>query len=103
MPLRIGDQSSDRTVSYLIEIGARQGEISVAHRAIALLLMIGGGKPFSFIDFQDGAGSAINNEAEFARGGAERPRTNGWSRPTFWRSRASASFSDLRRRAQSVA
>lgn len=71
MPLRISEQSSDRTVSYLIEIGARQAEISVAHEQLQYT-RFGGGKPFRFIDFQDGAGSAITNELELARGGAER-------------------------------
>ena len=34
--------------------------------------MKGGGQPFRFIDFRDGTGSAINNEAELAKGGEER-------------------------------
>jgi predicted ATPase len=71
MPLRIDQANSQRTVTYLIEIASSDGDVRVAHEQLQYT-RFGGGKPFRFIDFRDGAGSAINNELELAKGGEER-------------------------------
>ena len=71
MPLLIDERSSERTVTYLIEIASAKGDISVAQEQLSYT-RFGGGKPYRFIDFKDGAGSAISNEAELAKGAEER-------------------------------
>ncbi len=71
MQLKIGESDSERTVTYFIEIAYAGGEISVAHEQLRYT-RFGGGQPFRFIDFRHGAGSAINNEPELAKGGQER-------------------------------
>ena len=70
MPLRIEERDSERTVTYLVEIASSDGEVRVAHEQLRYT-RFGGGQPFRFIDFRDGAGSAINNEPELAKGGEE--------------------------------
>ena len=70
MPLRIEERDSERTVTYLVEIASSNGEVRVAHEQLRYT-RFGGGQPFRFIDFRDGAGSAINNEPELAKGGEE--------------------------------
>ncbi len=71
MPLKIENTTSERTVTYFIEIASNKNEISVAREQLRYT-RFGGGQPFRFIDFRDGTGSAINNEAELAKGGEER-------------------------------
>jgi predicted ATPase len=71
MPLRIEERDSERTVKYLVEIASSNSEVRVAHEQLRYT-RFGGGQPFRFIDFRDGAGSAINNEPELAKGGEER-------------------------------
>jgi predicted ATPase len=67
MDLPIGS----RLVTYRVEIAQPNGIVTVKGERLQYSRMKGGGKPFRFIEFQDGAGSAINNEAELAKGGAE--------------------------------
>lgn len=59
MPLEIGD----RAVTYLVEIGWNKGEISVVREQLRYT-RFGGGQPYYFIRFENGAGSAIRNEAD---------------------------------------
>jgi predicted ATPase len=55
---------NERTVTYSIEIGNAQG-VPVVEREILQYTRFGGGKPYRFLDFSRGAGSAITNEEEF--------------------------------------
>jgi predicted ATPase len=59
MQLSIGP----RSVTYLIEIGLRNGQPVVATERLRYT-RYGGGKPYDFIRFENGSGSAIKNEAE---------------------------------------
>lgn len=63
MPLKIGDRSSDRTVTYQIEIGSTKGEVRVAKEDLRYT-RFGGGQPFHFIRFENGVGEAIQNETD---------------------------------------
>jgi len=67
MDLPIGS----RLVTYRVEIAQSNERPSVKRELLQYSRMRGGGQPFRFIDFHDGAGSAINNEAELAKGGQE--------------------------------
>jgi predicted ATPase len=60
-PLKIGE----RTVTYLVEIGSRNGVVSVAREQLRYA-RFGGGKPYDFLRFENGEGEAIRNEAELA-------------------------------------
>lgn len=61
----------DRNVTYLVEIGEVNGAPIVA-REVLRYTRFGGGKPFEFIKFENGAGSAITNEVEIERDEGER-------------------------------
>lgn len=67
MQLPIGS----RLVTYRVEISQQSGTVGVKRELLQYSRQKKGGQPFRFIDFQDGAGSAINNEAELAKGGEE--------------------------------
>ena len=63
MPLKIGDKSSDRTVTYQVEIGYNKGDVRVAKEDLRYT-RFGGGQPFHFIRFENGVGEAIQNETD---------------------------------------
>ncbi len=67
MPLAIGE----RIVTYLVKLGLDGGQPSVLEE-ILRYTRYGGGKPFDFIRFRNGAGSAITNEGDINKGGEER-------------------------------
>ena len=102
MPLRIGDKRSERTVTYLVEIGSTKGDVRVVREQLRYT-RFGGGQPYNFLRFENGVGEAIRNEAELDRDpqSAERER-KGSRRPIFSLSRALASFSVSKRRARSA-
>lgn len=60
-----------RLVTYGVEIAQSGERPEVSHEILQYSRMGGGGKPFKFIDFSNGSGSAIKNEAELAKGGEE--------------------------------
>ncbi len=66
MPLAIGE----RTVTYAIRIGVEKGLPFVAEENLRYS-RFARGKPFDFIRFRNGAGSAITNEREIDKGGKE--------------------------------
>lgn len=66
MQLKIGW----RTVTYAVEIGQGSEGISVRSETLRYT-RFGGGKPYDFIRFRNGAGSAIRNEADIERGEEE--------------------------------
>jgi len=67
MDLAIGS----RLVTYSVEIGQTQMRPRVAREQLYYSRKYGGGQPFRFIDFRDGAGSAIKNEEALAAGDDE--------------------------------
>ena len=58
MELSIGS----RVVTYRIEIAAPGGRVEVRHELLQYSRKTVGGKPFKFIDFENGTGTAIINE-----------------------------------------
>jgi len=72
LKIRMNLPIGSRLVTYRVEIAQPKGVVIVKGERLQYSRMKGGGQPFRFIDFQDGAGSAINNEAELAKGGDER-------------------------------
>lgn len=72
MKLSVGS----RLVTYRVEIAGRalfrtKNPARVKSELLQYSRMKSGGQPFRFIDFKNGAGSAIKNEAELAKGGEE--------------------------------
>jgi predicted ATPase len=67
MPLAIGE----RTVTYLVKIGIDAGSPAVFEENLRYT-RYGGGKPFDFIRFRKGSGSAITNERDIDKGGEEK-------------------------------
>jgi len=59
MQLKIGW----RTVTYSIEIG-QNGSLPIVQNEVLRYTRFGGGKPYEFIRFRNGSGSAIKNESE---------------------------------------
>ena len=59
MKLSIGP----RIVTYIVEIGSKDGAPVVATEILRYTRFGGGGKPFDFIRFAEGTGSAIKNES----------------------------------------
>lgn len=72
LKIRIDLPVGSRLVTYRIEIEQRNEKPSVRRELLQYSRKKNGGQPFRFIDFHDGAGSAINNEAELAKGGEEK-------------------------------
>jgi predicted ATPase len=64
LKIRMNLSIGPRVVTYLLEIGLRGGVPSVAREILRYTRYGGGGKPFDFIRFAEGAGSAIRNEGE---------------------------------------
>lgn len=64
LKIRMPLAGSERTVTYSIEIGI-SGGTPVVKREILQYTRFGGGKPYRFLDFSLGEGSAITNEEEF--------------------------------------
>ena len=62
MPLAGGE----RTVTYSIEIANPDGNPVIEHEVLQYT-RFGGGKPYRFLDFRHGEGSAITNEEDFTR------------------------------------
>lgn len=63
---RIQLQQGTRKVRYQLEIKEKDGT-TVVEREILKYTRFGGGKPYHFIDFSRGEGTAISNEREFTK------------------------------------
>ena len=72
LKIRMSLPVGQRLVTYRIEIAQFNGRPVVRSELLHYSRLKGGGQPFKFINFQNGAGSAINNEAELAKGGQEK-------------------------------
>lgn len=53
-----------RTVTYRLEIGEQNGRVSVVAERLRYTRFGGGGKPYDFLNFAHGEGSAITNEGD---------------------------------------
>jgi predicted ATPase len=70
LKLRMDLAIGQRTVTYSIKIGLVDNSPSVVSE-ILRYTRFGGGKPFDFIKFENGAGSAITNETDIEKGSQE--------------------------------
>ena len=66
LKLRIELNIGWRTVTYSIEIGVVKG-IPIIVNEVLRYTRFGGGKPYDFIRFSNGSGSAIRNESEIEK------------------------------------
>ena len=71
LKIRMDLPVGSRLVTYRVEISQLGDRARVKRELLQYSRKRNGGQPFRFIDFHDGAGSAINNEAELAAGGDE--------------------------------
>lgn len=70
LKLRMDLAIGQRTVTYSIKIGLVDNSPSVVSE-ILRYTRFGGGKPFDFIKFENGSGSAITNETDIDKGDKE--------------------------------
>ena len=71
LKIRMDLPVGSRLVTYRVEISQLGDRARVKRELLQYSRKRNGGQPFRFIDFHDGAGSEINNEAELAAGGDE--------------------------------
>jgi predicted ATPase len=71
LKLRMDLPVGPRTVTYSLEIADRLGRIVVSREQLKYT-RFGGGKPYSFLDFSEGAGSAITNEPDLTDNNPEK-------------------------------
>ena len=66
-------ESGGRLATYLLEVGTDAGRV-VVEREILRYRRGGHGRPWHFVDFRKGAGTAITNESAYSEEGAEEER-----------------------------
>ena len=67
-------ESSGRLATYLLEIGTSAGRPVVQHEVLRYTRRSGSGRPWHFVDFREGRGSAITNESMYGEPGVEEER-----------------------------
>jgi len=67
LKLRMQLSVGPRTVTYRLEVAEQKGRVIVA-RELLTYTRFGGGRPYRFLDFREGAGSAITNEPSLTGG-----------------------------------
>lgn len=65
LKLRMELSVGPRTVTYRLEVAERSGR-PIVSREVLQYTRFGGGKPYRFLDFEGGSGSAITNEPDLA-------------------------------------
>ncbi len=67
-------ESSGRLATYLLEIGTSAGRPVVQHEVLRYTRRSGAGRPWHFVDFREGIGTAITNESMYGEPGVEEER-----------------------------
>ena len=67
-------ESSGRLATYLLEIGTSAGRSVVQHEVLRYTRRSGSGRPWHFVDFREGSGTAITNESMYGEPGVEEER-----------------------------
>ena len=67
-------ESSGRLATYLLEIGTSGGRPVVQHEVLRYTRRSGSGRPWHFVDFREGSGTAITNESMYGEPGVEEER-----------------------------
>ena len=73
-PIRIEIQFREKTgplATYLLEIAADRGRAIVEREVLRYRRGTGAGRPWHFVDFSRGSGTAITNESAYGRPGAQ--------------------------------
>ena len=60
-------ESGGRLASYILEVAQRRGRVTVNREV--LRYRRGSGRPWHFVDFADGSGTAITNESDYGNAG----------------------------------
>jgi len=66
-------ESGGRLATYLLEVGTHDGRV-VVEREVLLYRRGRSGKPWHFVDFRRGSGTAITNESAYGQEGAQEER-----------------------------
>lgn len=67
-------ESSGRLATYLLEIGTSAGRPVVQHEVLRYTRRSGSGRPWHFVDFREGSGTAITNESMYGEPGVKEER-----------------------------
>lgn len=63
-------ESGGRLASYILEVALKKGRVIVNREVLRYQHGVGGGRPWHFVDFSDGSGTAIRNESAYGAAGA---------------------------------
>ena len=63
-------ESGGRLASYILEVALKKGRVTVDREVLRYRCGVGSGRPWHFVDFSDGSGTAITNESDYGEAGA---------------------------------
>lgn len=63
-------ESGGRLASYILEVALKKGRVTVNREVLRYRRGVGSGRPWHFVDFSDGSGTAITNESVYGEAGA---------------------------------
>ena len=67
-------ETTGRLATYLLEIATKGGRPVVRHEVLRYRRGAGSGRPWHFLDFREGSGTAITNETMYGEAGVEEER-----------------------------
>ncbi len=69
-------ESGGRLATYLLDVAVASGRVVVDREVLRYRRGQGGGRPWRFVDFSRGAGTAITNESAYGQEGVDEEREN---------------------------
>ena len=69
-------ESGGRLATYLLDVAVASGRVVVDREVLRYRRGQGGGRPWHFVDFSRGAGTAITNESAYGQEGVDEEREN---------------------------
>ena len=67
-------ETTGRLATYILEVAPRHGRVVVSHEVLRYKRGTGPGRPWHFVDFSEGNGTAITNESVYGEPGIEEER-----------------------------
>lgn len=67
-------ETTGRLATYILEVAPRRGRVVVSHEVLRYKRGTGPGRPWHFVDFSEGNGTAITNESVYGEPGIEEER-----------------------------
>lgn len=67
-------ETTGRLATYILEVAPRGGRVVVSHEVLRYKRGTGPGRPWHFVDFSEGNGTAITNESVYGEPGMEEER-----------------------------